>query len=148
MKKLLLQFSILILLISGTAHGQESIQEIPKEVKDQLLTLIVPQLRSFVEKWGTYLPGTTIAEINDLDETTVEIRGKVKYEGELCGEVKADYKFTIVKEGAEQSFKICVYCPYCFLGSVIKYEWDCKGKKYMETKDYVQILSKISATQK
>lgn len=145
MKKCLIVFFLFISLIG---YSQETVQEIPQEDKDQLLTLIVPQLRSFVEKWGTYQPGTTIIEVNNLDENTVEIRGKVKYEGELCGEVKADYKITIVKEGAEQNFKICVNCPYCFLGNVLKYEWDCKGKKYMETKDYVQILSKINANQK
>ena len=54
-------------------------QEIPQEAKNQLLTLIVPQLRNFVEKWGTYQPGTTIVEVNNLDSNTVEIRGKVNY---------------------------------------------------------------------
>ena len=136
---------LVICLRSAALFAQEPAQEIPAELKKQLLEKIIPQVRSFVEKWGTYRPGTTITEVNQLDQNTVEIRGKVNYEGELCGDVNTDYKVTITTEADNQDFKICVYCPFCFLGSVVKREWDCKGVKYMGAKDYIQIIDKIGA---
>jgi hypothetical protein len=141
MKKMIF---ILFLILQQVTFGQEN-QDIPKEVKDQLLTMMVPHLRNFIEKWGTYKAGTTITEVNQLEENQVEIRGMVNYEADQCGSVEAKYKFTVISEGDYKTFEICVYCPYCFLGSVLKYEWDCKGKKNMDAGDYLQVISKMNA---
>jgi hypothetical protein len=143
MKKIVVCFFILFQLIT---NGQEN-QSIPQNVKDELLTMMVPHLRSFVEKWGTYIPGTSITEINQIESNKIEIRGKVNYEGDQCGRVNADYKFLVVSEGDENNFEICVKCPYCFLGSILKYEWDCKGQKYMDAGDYLEIYGKLNAVQ-
>lgn len=96
--------------------------------KDQWLDIAVPALKSFLSSIDcTYKPGTTIDKVQQVNDGHIEVEGTLNYDSNNCSRVNTKYKVKMFKEGSSASTDICIYTPYCMLGSPYKYAWDCKG---------------------
>jgi hypothetical protein len=123
-------FASAFILVAFTLSGQaQDVQTtFTQAEKDQILDIVVPALKGFLNSINcTYKPGTTIDKVTQVNDGHVEIEGNMNYDSNNCSRVNTNYKVKMYKEGSSASVDICIYTPYCMLGSPYKYEWDCKG---------------------
>lgn len=121
MKKIFF-ITLCIVSIATVAHAD-------KNLAKTLSNKINLKLRHLIENFeGEYLGNTSVDEVNEFDDGSLEIRGKVNYEGNLCGKVRAIYKITIFENGKD---KVCILTPICSIfGGQMRKEWDCSGKAW------------------
>ncbi|MCC6723644.1 MAG: hypothetical protein IT258_03990 [Saprospiraceae bacterium] len=120
--------TLAMLTIGLMANAQSVETSFTQSEKDQILDVVVPALKGFLSSINcTYKPGTTIDKVTQVNDGHVEIEGTVNYDSNNCSRVSTDFKVKMYREGSSASTDICIYTPYCMLGSAYKYEWDCKG---------------------
>lgn len=129
MKKMIL-LAVLAFALFGSVKAQEQEIQLTAEAKQELMDEVTSSLKEIIRNFdGQYSPGTSIDHMYQISDTEARIEGMVNYIGKKCGDVRTRYYVTIIVEGSNVYKKACIYTPYCWLGQIVKHEWDCRGQK-------------------
>lgn len=129
MKKVFFLF-VLMLSVIGFSQAQEKEITLSAQEKQVFMDDVTTSLKGLIKEFGgEYNPGTTIDHVYQLSEYEMRIEGMVNYTTKKSGDVRTKYRLNIIVEGSNTYAKPCIYTPYCFLGTVTEYQWDCTGTK-------------------
>ena len=131
MKKVLL-LAVMVFSLFGAVKAQEQEIQLTAADKQELMDDVTGALKGLIANFGgTYKPGTSIDHMYQVSDTEARIEGMVNYIGEKCGDVRTRYEVTIIVEGSNVYARPAIYTPYCWLGQIIRYEWDDTGRRQL-----------------